>query len=107
MSIPLRDLDAYLSIMDWGEGVKTSVLMFECPNPRCVRGHSQGMPYSDAPFHEIPDPRPQPAGGSRNIKLWQRVSGTTIDDITMAPSFVVPSCDGLHGFARNGRWEPC
>jgi hypothetical protein len=101
MSVPLRELGAYLSTMDWGEGVKTAVLMFECPNPRCKQSHSQGMPYSDEPFHVLP----RPGGGE--IKLWQRTAGSTIEDITMAPSFVVPSCDNLHGFVRAGRWEPC
>lgn len=107
MSTPLRELDAYLTTMDWGGGISTPILLFECPNPRCAREHSQGMPYSDAPAHRLPHPLGTGNQPDGSILLWQRTSGQTIDDITLSPSFVVQSCDGLHGFIRNGRWEPC
>lgn len=99
----LRDLNAELTTTDYGGGVRVQMLMFECPNPRCACDHWQGIPHSDEPFHEIDDP----SDPTRKIKLWQRVSGSTIDDITMTPSFVVQSCDGLHGWIRNGEWVPC
>lgn len=100
MSKPLRELDADLTRMNYGGGNVLTMLVFECPSPRCARNHSQGIPYSDAPFHEVPGP-------DRPIKVWQRVSGSTIDDITLSPSFVVMSCDGLHGHVVSGQWVPC
>lgn len=106
-SIPLSELGAELTSCQWAPGFTTKMLVFECPNQRCAQGHSQGIPFSDAPFHDLPDPRSVPGGVQRKIKLWQRVSGDSIDNITLSPSFVVQSCDGLHGHVVNGQWVPC
>jgi hypothetical protein len=95
----LRELEGELTTITYGEGVTFPAVMFVCPV--CSDGHSHMIPYTDEPFHEVPDPR-----GGRQIKLWQRTSGTTIDDLTLSPSYLVPSCN-LHGYVRDGRWVPC
>ena len=100
MSTSLRELAAELTTMNYGNGVVLDILLFECPNPRCARGHSQGMAFSDAPLHRV-------ARSDGTIIVWQRTAGSTIDDITLSPSFLVYSCDGLHGHVVNGQWVPC
>lgn len=44
--------------------------------------------------------------------VWTRESGSTIEDITLAPSIlfhpnVDASCKGWHGYVRNGNIETC
>lgn len=59
-------------------------------------GHSIMIPYSDEGGN-LPDGRP----------IWKRVSGTTINDLTLSPSYHLRKQDGycgLHGFVRNGEW---
>lgn len=114
MSRPLRELEGEITTVHWpgrgwwDPGVRLLAVMFVCPVcPGPHAGHAHVIPYADEPFHELPDPRCRPGGISRAIKVWQRVSGSTVDDITLAPSYLVPSCGGFHGYVRAGRWEDC
>lgn len=117
MSTPLRDLDGKVTTIDYGQGLKLPCVTFVCPICDGQDGracHYNVIPYSDQPFHEVP----RPGGGV--VKLWQRISGSTLDDLTLAPSYhltgryideqgvehTVPTC-GLHGFVQNGQWVPC
>lgn len=102
--IPLRELEGEICVTDWGDGLKIQTVHFDCPSPSCNKSHIQAIYYSDAPSHRIPRPA---RFGEGTINLWQRVSGTTINDITLAPSVLVASCDGLHGYIVNGEWRPC
>lgn len=97
----MRELDAEISRVELVPGFIADWLVFQCPNPRCARGHSLGIPFTE------PDPRRAPGGVQRRIRLWQRTSGSTVDDLTLSPSIVVQSCDGLHGHVVAGAWVPC
>lgn len=97
--IPLHNLAAELTTTDYGGGTVLSGVLFDCPAPGCARGHVQLIPYSDAPHHPI-----TVHGTARNV--WQRTGGSSVDDLTLAPSIAVPSC-GLHGYVRHGQWCPC
>ena len=84
---PLRELDPFLN---------EHQIRFTCP--ACCddqgRGHMVGVPYG-------PSGIPYEVGGP----VWEHVSGSTIDDITLSPSI---NCDTptsgctFHGWVRNG-----
>lgn len=100
MSSPLSAFEASITRTNYGAGVVLDTLLLErCPACPPERRHAQVIPFSDAPCHKV-------RAGDREVLVWQRVSGSTVDDLTLAPSFLVPSCS-LHGFVRAGRWEPC
>lgn len=98
-AIPLRELEGELTSLPYKDGPVLTGVMFLCPNPRCARGHSQWIPYSDTGGD-------QTIGGSL-VRVWKREGGDTIDTITLSPSIVVATCDGLHGHIRSGAWHPC
>lgn len=117
MSIPLRELEGELTTTNYGSGIRLPCVVFICPLCDGKEGrpcHFNIIPYADQPFHEIPRP------GNTPVKVWQRISGSTLDDLTLAPSYhlsgryqdkdgvwhTVPTC-GLHGHVQNGRWVPC
>ena len=59
-----------------------------------------------------PDLDGKPAPNELGSKPWERVSGTTAEDITLAPSILLyPSAhdghQGWHGFLRNGELQTC
>jgi hypothetical protein len=97
--IPLRDLEAEITSTQIG-GVSYSALLIVCPT---CRTHSQLIPYSDAPATHLAWPE---AGPDRMTPTWQRTAGSAVDDLTLTPSFLVPSCP-LHGWVRSGAWHPC
>lgn len=37
--------------------------------------------------------------------VWQRQSGTTVADLTLSPSYLVPEL--VHGWIREGQWIDC
>jgi len=92
-------LSAEITSMDYGGGVRQPGLLFDCPNPRCAVGHSQWIPFSDSGGNLVVN--------GETIAVWRRVDGSTVDDLTLAPSILVRSCDGLHGHVVDGRWVPC
>lgn len=95
MSRSLRELDGELTTINYGEGIVLSAVIFVCPT--CANRHSHLIPFSDEPFHEV----------QGKIKVWQRVKGSTIDDITLTPSYLVVSCGCFHGYVRDGQWVEC
>lgn len=72
MNVPLRELEGEIRTVRVGDfRYRLALFRFE--------GRQYGVPFSDAPFHEHPK-----AG-----KLWKRVSGSTVDDLTLSPSYWV------------------
>lgn len=101
MNTALRELGAELKTVDYGCGVRLPVLRFDCPDPACgMAPHSHVMPYSDAGTearHET----------GQTILVWQRMSGSNVDDITLSPSFRVSGACEIHGHVVAGQWVPC
>lgn len=95
--IPLRELDAELTTIGYGD-VIVDALCFRCPVPG--HDHQQLVPYSDEVAHKIT------LRNGGEVLLWHRSGGTTVDDLSLAPSFQVPSC-GIHGHVVEGTWRPC
>jgi len=90
----LRDLNAKLwRVRLEKDGELFDALVFDCPLPDCEVQHL--VPYSDAGVD---------VGKQR---VWKRVRGSTLDDLTLSPSYLVRQPCGLHGFVRNGCWEGC
>lgn len=106
MTRTLRELEGEITRIDYGDGLVLDAVYFICPV--CNNGHGHLVPYSDASFHELQNPKPRlyEDGGGR-VKVWQRTGGSTVDDITLTPSYFVSSCNNFHGYVRNGRWEGC
>lgn len=94
--VPLRQLDGELSTIDYGDGVARPCVMFTCPV--CKDGHAHVMPYG--PEQE------RVRVGNHDVIVWKHTGGSTIDDITLSPSYLVRSCN-LHGYVRGGQWVPC
>lgn len=99
MRKPLRDLEAEITSTQIG-GQRFAALLFLCP---ACGGHSQLIPYSDedSAYRSWPE-----AGEDRSTPIWKRTAGSTVDDLTLSPSYAVPSCD-LHGHVVAGHWVPC
>lgn len=94
MAIPLKDLDAEIrNIRYQGSEERVLTLWFKCPKPGCK--HLCQVPFGESLF-DLPDGRP----------AWKRVSGSTIEDLTLHPSYHLPNepC-GLHGWIRDGAWH--
>jgi hypothetical protein len=98
--VPLTDLDAFIFDANLG-GTTYKVLWFLCPLPGC--NHGCGIPFSDRPLHDVvTDPNADPPQlGIR--KVWKRVSGRTVSDITLSPSYWLKSSCGLHVNVSTGR----
>jgi hypothetical protein len=96
MQKKLSDCKAEIRSCKWEEGVVTDTLWFSW----------------DDEWHIIPF-RPEgghidaPSGKKRNV--WTHVSGTTIEDLTLAPSYscTAPESHLLHCFIRNGNVVVC
>jgi hypothetical protein len=79
---------------------RLSFLSFDCP---CGCPVGTGVSFTPAlDGSAVPDDR----------KVWQRASGSTIEDITLTPSVLIhaePShgCKGWHGFITNGELKSC
>lgn len=77
-------------------------LTFRCPcKPEC--DCRIAIPFT-------PDLEGNPAPATVFQKAWQRVSGSTFEDLTLAPSILLHASDwdghqGWHGFLRNGVLE--
>lgn len=99
---PLSAMPSSITTVDYGNGLKFDALLVEHCAPCALAGkdHSHMIPFS------IHGPSVVDNGERGTIRVWRHVSGTTIDDITLAPSYLVQGC-GVHGFVRQGRWEPC
>lgn len=99
---PLREMGATLTRTDYGDGVVLDTLLVEhcayCASQR--RDHAHVIPFRAGPHGMVP-------ALGREVLVWQLVSGSTVDDITLSPSYLVASCGGLHGHVRDGRWVPC
>lgn len=70
-----------------------AILML-CPNADC--NHSIVIPFADQRGKD-------PEGGP----VWKRDSGSTVDNMTLSPSYHLPTSCGLHGWVRNGEWVDC
>lgn len=66
-----------------------AILML-CPLPDCT--HSIVIPFSETGEDDMHGP------------VWKRVSGATVEDLTLAPSYHLPTSCGLHGWVRDGAW---
>jgi hypothetical protein len=86
-SVALSTLDAELH-RSTTPGVQH--LWFHCP--KCGQ-HRCMIPFSDAGSSDPESP------------VWRRVSGSTVEDLTLEPSYLVVGLCGLHGFVRAGRFE--
>lgn len=90
--IPLRNLDAEIRSVRIGvNGPRLDWLFW------VYQGNQHGMPF-------------RPGGGQeRGQNVWDHVSGSTIDDLTLAPSYWcrAPESHQLHCFIRNGHLELC
>ena len=96
MKTPLRELGGEIRSVDLGDGVSRSAVWFTCPVcTGVVAGHYHIVPFG---------PEATRVNGSL---VWKHESGTTIDDITLSPSYLVYTCNNLHGFVQNGHWVGC
>lgn len=94
---PLRELDGELTNINYGDGVVIPCVMFTCPS--CSDGHSHVIPYGPESIRfEV---------GKRSVLVWKHESGSTIDDITLSPSYLVQGACNVHGFVQNGHWVSC
>jgi len=73
INIPLTDLEGELATISYGDE-RHQCVMFTCPHPTC--NHSHVVPYSSE------------GGKTRHTRVWKRISGKTIEDITLAPSYL-------------------
>lgn len=90
-TIPLRDLDADITRHTHEDGAQTMAVWFECP---VCRDHYVMIPYAD----------------TKAPGVWACTAGSTIDDLTLTPSYRIvndPNGCRLHGFVRDGHWENC
>lgn len=75
----------------------SSAVLFECP---CGGGHKLCIPFSPTIGGAPPSPGPQ----------WTRVSGETVDDLTLSPSLAISSGPSgqecWHGWMRGGSLTP-
>lgn len=102
----LRDLEPWLiryarrdgrEIMQHVESLADAQgLVFLCPLCRETNGHSIGVWFRD---RGVPD-EATPKG------RWG-VSGTSLDDLTLAPSIHITTGCGWHGFIRAGQIVTC
>jgi hypothetical protein len=96
MPTPLRDMEAELRSLADADGNSWPVLWFRCP--KCK---DTDMPHMNMIPHSLTGTeKPRGLG-----LVWQHVSGTTIDDITLNPSYRVVRPCGLHGWVCNGHWH--
>lgn len=68
-------------------------------------GKQHGIPFTDEPFHQI---RLQPGTpNERDYNVWERKSGSTIQDLTLSPSYncTAPASHRLHCHIRAGEIE--
>lgn len=88
---PLSELQGEISKVHWIGDVSTRCLWFYW------NGQHHGIPFSDTGENI----------GGRNI--WKRASGSTIDDLTLSPSYncTAPETHRLHCFIRDGQVFPC
>lgn len=107
MTTALRDLNA--QIQDAIRcGVQVRILLFELDD----RLHAVPFVPGRQDHHDLRVDLGD--GETAPYRVWGHVSGSTIDDLTLSPSFLAyePLPDGgrrelCHGFVRSGRWEPC
>ena len=99
---PLRQLAAEIRMITFKEkgksDFKCTCVFMNCPACGAAPkpGHSIMVPYCKG-GGDLPDGMP----------VWQHISGTTIDDLTLSPSYHLRKADGycgLHGFIKNGTW---
>jgi len=91
--IALTEFDARFGTFTDG-GLKVQSILMKCPRPEC--GHWITIPFSDTGGN-TPGGRP----------IWKKTGGSTLENITLAPSYYLPTAKGgcgLHGFVRNGCW---
>lgn len=96
MGRALRDLEGELRTIEAPDGTTVRALWFWIAEEPYV------VPYEDAE-RTIRD-----ATGKALLLIWRRVSGSTLDDLTLAPSYRVDCGNGrvLHGHVVAGAWEP-
>jgi hypothetical protein len=94
MATTLRDLNATIDTYKISDGQSYQSIFMDCPLPDC--GHSILIPFSD-----------EGKNTSTGEAVWTRTSGSTIDDITLSPSYRLMSNCCLHGWVRNGTWVSC
>ncbi len=91
MTIKLVDLQAEIRTIKYGEE-RIETLFMLCPKPGCD--------------HEICIPFHPTLISLKDLCVWTQKSGSTIDDLTLLPSYILTgssSC-GLHGYVRGGEW---
>ncbi len=98
---PLADMGATITTTNYGNGLVLSTLLVEHCEPCAAAGrdHAHVIPFGPTATRLEVD--------GRQVLVWQLVAGSTVEDLTLSPSYSVPSCSGLHGHVRAGRWVPC
>lgn len=88
---PLAEFDAEFGNYKLKDGSRYRCIIMSCP---ACDDHSVLIPFSDS-------------GGrtSEGEAIWKHVSGTTLEDITLSPSYHLLSGCRLHGWVRNGCWH--
>lgn len=97
--IPLVELDAEIHSVKWEHGERTDGLWFDCP--MCNREHKHLIPF------RMNEAAGRKTHGGRLV--WAHTGGSTVADLTLAPSFVSLAASGdlcrLHVFVRGGVLE--
>jgi hypothetical protein len=86
----LRDLAGVVKPVG-GAGPGVHALRFRCP--ACPSGHTCVVPFHDG----------APVADGAVGKLWHRVGGSTVDDLTLEPSYQLPC---LHVTVVRGELVP-
>lgn len=88
---PLSSLNGWITSYTTTAGETFSALFFESPDPD----------YEDSyciPFHDGP---PKLSG---DMRVWQKVSGETVSDLTLTPDYRVPDGNGkIHALIADGK----
>ena len=96
-TVPLRELKAKLTTAKWGQADDApSSPALLCLCPLCGE-HSILIAYT----HGQPQHSVRPGIGN----VWGHVGGSTVDDLTLAPSYLALGRCRLHVFVRDGQLE--
>jgi len=87
----LKDLEAEILTIEYN-GIMIETLFMQCPKEGCD--------------HDICIPFHPTLMVHKEMYVWRQKSGSTIKDLTLAPSYILtgPNNCGLHGYVREGEW---
>ena len=92
-TVLLRDLGGELRPFN-DEGASRMLVVFDCPMCPGDSSHRHAVCYT---------PGERASGPSRHVHIWGHASGSSVDDITLTPSFLARGHEcRLHVFIRSG-----